>query len=309
MRIWNRWLLLPSLALCVALVGCGGGKNKDEDDNTDAPRPRPTTDKPIGPAGTDLKPYASTGTTTIKGKVTLTGGEPDVAALTQRIQGLMKAKDEKTCLAPTASELEKSQFEWIIDPATKGVANVFVWVRPPKGQFFPIDLEKKTWQDDVILDQPHCAFVPHCVLLFPKTRDTKKPSDLIPTKQKLIVKNSAPTGHNTSWKGGTGQDSGDKLISSGASLTIDRIVPSDKPISISCTIHAWMSAYAWALDHPYGAITKPDGTYEIKDVPVGTPVQIVAWHEKANFLTGTVQGESLKLEPGTTTKDFTMQAK
>jgi hypothetical protein len=40
-----------------------------------------------------------------------------------------------------------------------------------------------------------------------------------------------------------------------------------------------MSGYARVFDHPYFAVTKPDGTYEIAKVPTGAEVEIVYWHE------------------------------
>ena len=46
-----------------------------------------------------------------------------------------------------------------------------------------------------------------------------------------------------------------------------------------CDVHGWMNAYAGVLDHPYFAVTKPDGTFSIPNLPPGT-YTLAAWHEK-----------------------------
>ena len=55
-------------------------------------------------------------------------------------------------------------------------------------------------------------------------------------------------------------------------------------VHFSCNIHPWMDAYVWVFDHPYVAVTDKDGNYEIKNVPVGSKVHVVGWHEKVEYL-------------------------
>jgi plastocyanin len=45
--------------------------------------------------------------------------------------------------------------------------------------------------------------------------------------------------------------------------------------------HAWMSAWLYVFEHPYFAVTAPDGKYEIKDVPAGH-YTLDLWHEPAD---------------------------
>jgi hypothetical protein len=40
-----------------------------------------------------------------------------------------------------------------------------------------------------------------------------------------------------------------------------------------------MNAYAGVLDHPYFAVSKPDGTFSIPNLPPGT-YTLAAWHER-----------------------------
>ena len=68
-------------------------------------------------------------------------------------------------------------------------------------------------------------------------------------------------------------------------------------LSLKCNIHQWMTGYVWAFDHPYAVVTGEDGTYEIKNVPAGTELTIVAWHEPDMYLLpqgkGTNRGDAI----------------
>lgn len=59
---------------------------------------------------------------------------------------------------------------------------------------------------------------------------------------------------------------------------------SEVMVPIRCDVHGWMNAYAGVMDHPYFAVSGPDGTFEIEGVPPGT-YTIEAWHEKLGTLT------------------------
>ncbi len=74
-------------------------------------------------------------------------------------------------------------------------------------------------------------------------------------------------------------------------------------MNIGCDIHKFMNAKAVVLDTPYYAITDEQGKFEIKDVPAGVDVYVVAWHEEAGengyllpAASPSRQGEKLTLE-------------
>jgi hypothetical protein len=266
---WGAAIVIPAVTLAI-LVGCGGGTKPDDDEEDGGKKPKSTQAK----RGGTLAALEASYNGTLTGKVTIEG-KPDVAKLTKDLQELMRAKDEAHCLAASASPEEKEQQAWRIDD-NGGLGNVFVWLVPPSGKFFKVDMNKKTWDEKVIIDQPHCAFKPHVVVVFPKYRDDK--GKLVLTGQVFEVVNSADFNHNTNVEGGV-----NSIMAANAKLPVE-LEPSNKPVEIKCNIHTWMNAFALALDHPYAAHTKPDGTYEIKNVPTGVEVQIIAWHEKAGFL-------------------------
>jgi hypothetical protein len=79
------------------------------------------------------------------------------------------------------------------------------------------------------------------------------------------------------------------------------------PVSLKCDIHTWMEGYLWVLETPYAAVTKEDGTYEIKGIPAGVELQLVVWHEGLpegkKFVFGS-SGQQANLAPGDNTRDF-----
>jgi hypothetical protein len=239
---------------------------------------------------------------TLKGRVTLEGAPPtakieaDSKALVQQ----MEQKDKEHCVEGAKPE-ELQDYKWVIKDG--GVGNVIVYIKPPKGQYFKVDMKKPTWPSKVELTQPHCAFIPHVSVLFSKYWDPEK-KKYEPTGQEFIVENPAPMPHNTNIEGGKNM-----ALGSGKSEKLDPFDPSNHPLAISCNIHQWMKAYVWPFDHPYATKTNPDGTYEIKDVPIGATVSINAWHEVGGFLVGgTAKGKEITLKDPETVENFTIKA-
>jgi len=54
----------------------------------------------------------------------------------------------------------------------------------------------------------------------------------------------------------------------------------DRPgiVRVFCEIHSHMSAFILVFNHPFFAVTDPDGRYRIDNVPPGT-YSVVAWNE------------------------------
>src|SRR6185369_9993061 len=104
------------------------------------------------------------------------------------------------------------------------------------------------------------------------------------TDQKIKIANSAPISHNTKWAGDKRDvPGGSETIKAGAHLPLDLPPNWTTPVSINCDIHKWMAGYIWVLPTPYAAVSKEDGSFEIKNVPAGAKVMLVVWHEGAGF--------------------------
>jgi hypothetical protein len=222
----------------------------------------------------------STGWASLKGKVTFDGDPPEPVDFRESIAG---NKDKTHCLK---ADIEDPT--WIVDD-NKGVANVVVWVRPPKGKYFPIPADLKKRTDVVKMDQPYCAFRPHGLILFPSYWDPRTTAQE-PTGQVFKILNSAPIAHNILWSGTPVINSGENVLLPPAKdgKPSERVVPvrtgrtgREELIRINCNLHLWMRGWAWAFEHPYAALTKKDGTFEIPKVPAGAEMSLVAWHEGA----------------------------
>jgi hypothetical protein len=51
----------------------------------------------------------------------------------------------------------------------------------------------------------------------------------------------------------------------------------DQPVKLICDLHSWMQAWVYVFDHPYFAVTGPDGRFTLNDVPPGR-YTLVAHH-------------------------------
>src|SRR5262249_50270542 len=131
---------------------------------------------------------------TIKGKVALAGNMPDASGLEKTLKKAMNDhKNKDVCLAGSADETGQQKYV----SKNGGVGHVVVYLRAPKGSYFKLtdeDLKVK----DAVIDQPHCAFIPHVITLFPAYYDGKAEK---PTNQKVIAKNSSTITHNTKYQG------------------------------------------------------------------------------------------------------------
>ncbi len=202
------------------------------------------------------------GTGTIKGKITLDGPAPPKTEVKMDKQN----KDIDHCKKGDTEDLT-----WVVGK-DNGLGNVVVYLKAPAGSFFKVDMSKKSWQDEVVIDQPYCAFLPHVSILFPEN-DGKR------TGQKFIIKNSAPILHNSRYAGSAFKNPAKNYTIPAGKSETPELKADTQAITLSCDAHKWMEAYIWAFDHPFAALTKDDGTFEIKNVPTGVDVQVMAWHE------------------------------
>jgi hypothetical protein len=128
----------------------------------------------------------TTGWGSLSGKVTLEGEFPVPVPLAPKI----KAAQDAVCCMGAANRFAEN---WVIDKKTKGIANVFIWIKPPIGTYFPIQAADKVRKETVTMDQPACVYEPHALVLFPEYFDGVK---MMPTGQKFVVKNSAKCSHS-----------------------------------------------------------------------------------------------------------------
>jgi len=193
-------------------------------------------------------------------------------------------KDQEHCLSkgPLLSD------EWVVNPETKGVQWVFVWLAPEKGGS-PLPIHpslKEIKEKDVVLDQPTCKFEPHALA--------------IRQGQDVIAKNSAPVAHNVHWTGHPLKNPGNNVIvPSGQSITIKDLKADRFPVEVKCDIHGWMKGWIRVYDHPYFAVTDQNGMFGFKLAPAGQ-YRLMTWHD-SGYGPGGRDGSPITIKGGAET--------
>jgi hypothetical protein len=304
------WLgLIPAVLAAAVLAGCGGGggSSSGSGSSSDGGSSGGSTTSGSTTSGKRTA-LQSDGTGTIVGRVTVSK-VPDLKEKNATFAAQMSSKAEFAGCKSDNSE-EMNDPTWTIS-ADGGVANAVVWVNPPKGKYFKLsdaekDPEKGGWKKEVTLDQPHCAFLPHVTVLFPKYYDDAK-AKLVPTGQEFTVTNKSNFNHNTKIKTSDDKEVTNSQLGPDTNKKVDDINPSsNKPYVVGCDVHNWMRGYIWAFEHPFAAKTDKDGKFEIKNVPAGAELTLMVWHEPDIYPTD--KGETIKLEKGKTLeKNFTLE--
>jgi hypothetical protein len=213
-----------------------------------------------------IAPAAAQETGGITGTFVLKGEMPEVPSLAPQI-----TKDQQVCANPVPPN-EKL----IVDPQTKGIANVFVWIAKIDANKIPKELQKPE-KDEISLDNQGCRFVPHCIL----AREG----------QTVVLLNSDAVGHNVHPTPLTGGGSFNQLIAPNEKEGIKKPVGKKQilPIPVKCDIHPWMLAHMLILDHPYAALTDAKGEFTIEGLPPGK-YDLKVWHEGGGYVGFTSKG-------------------
>ena len=166
-----------------------------------------------------------------------------------------------------------------------GLQNVYVYVRTKKPTIAP-ELEESV-EEQVTLDNRDCIFMPHCMKIWTK-------------KQEFYIVNSDPVAQNVAFTPLLDTPANIVLpVDGDATWTFKRA--QRVPVPIACNYHPWESAHILPLDHPYVAITAPDGTFSIRNLPV-RKLEFQVWQERCGYLDSEAWPKGrfeLTIKPGT----------
>ena len=242
--------VLFTVAFC---LGCGQKRVVGPvPDMTAALALRESLEKESGADGNSEEKAQGTGWASLKGQFVFTGspGSP---------KALVVDKDTAVCSKDGMQLFEQSL---IVDEASKGLANVVVFLRKSSR------VKNESATEKLVMDQKNCEFL--------------TPVFAARVGQAVDVKNSDPIGHNTNISG----SSFNQLIPSGDSTVFTPSRETGLPVSVTCNIHPWMKAYAVFREDGYVAVSSGDGTFEIPDLPAGEPLEFQVWHERATGRSG-----------------------
>ncbi len=147
----------------------------------------------------------------------------------------------------------------ILTGAKGGLANTFVYIQA--------GLENKKFEpprESVLIDQHGCMFLPRVIG--------------IRAGQPLELKNSDSVSHNIHPMPANNRE-WNQQQSPGTPDVEHRFARPEVMIPVKCNVHAWMHAWIGVVDHPYYAVTGPDGAFALPNVPPGD-YTVAVWHEK-----------------------------
>ncbi len=218
-----------------------------------------------------------TGFATIRGTFKMDGAPPPRKVLTVN-------KDQDICMPGGKAALAE---ELVVD-ANGGIKDVVIYciTKMPKDDpkwEHPDYAVAKT--QPLIFDQKNCVFLTHMLVAR--------------SSQTIVLKNSDTKGHNANIVAKGKALSANSLIPTGASSNYVAGGESPEPFDVTCSIHPWMSAKMLTRDNSLFAVTKPDGSFEIKHVPTGVPLEFKVWQESSKFIqTAKVNGTVAKWPKG-----------
>ncbi len=193
---------------------------------------------------------------TVTGQFVLEGAIPDLKPLVAK--GDAGAKDSAVCAKEGVPDESL-----VVDPATKGVANVFVYMPKAPSDIAPELRESK--EKLVKFDQQGCHFIPHAMILR--------------TDQTVAILSGDPILHNTHVVGVRNSGENSTISTDRVGTTQWKFPQAERmPIMVKCDIHPWMRGWWLIVDHPYAAISGKDGKFTIEKVPAGTH-EFQAWQD------------------------------
>ena len=199
------------------------------------------------------------------GVVSFTGTAPAMAAIDMSTEAICAAKHSST---PTQ--------ETVVVGDGGGLANVFVYVKEGIES-----LDFPTATDAVVIDQDGCTYRPHVIGVQVGQDFTLRNSDGI-----LHNINASPT-ENRGFN-----------VSQPVNMETQRSFPTPEVmVPVRCDVHGWMTSYIGVVDHPYFAVSGPDGSVSLEGLPPGDYV-VEAWHEMYGTATQSITvatGETAEL--------------
>jgi len=171
-------------------------------------------------------------------------------------------KDATTC------QEEKPSHRLTVDPETKGVASVVVYLDGIEaGKPLPTGVKAS-------IDQKGCVYIPFVTV--------------VPLKSDVGFTSSDPILHNVHvFEGDPAEPHSlkrDVFNSAMKDANVPRQTIEARDLRrpalfyVRCDAgHVWMSAYVWVVDHPYYAVTDAKGAFRLEDVPPGR-YTLRFWH-------------------------------
>ena len=164
-----------------------------------------------------------------------------------------------------------------------GVANIGIWLLTKDVAEHP---EYAQTADSVVaLDNKDCRFEPYL--------------GVVRVGQTLRLHNSDPVSHNVN--GGSFRKNTPFNDNLPPEASVDKILKGEERLGVplSCGSHGWMKSYVLVKKTPYVAVSKADGTFEIRNLPAGKKLEFRTWHAPSGYITEPkLNGKAVKWKRG-----------
>jgi plastocyanin len=206
-------------------------------------------------AGAPAPAAASAGAAVIKGVVKFEGTPPKAKPISMAADPICA----KQHLGPVLTAE-------VVTGSGGGLQNALVFVADGAG-----DRTFDPPKEPLVISQKGCLYQPHVLV--------------VQANQAFEVVNNDPTSHNIHPTPANNRE-WNKAELPGATVE-GAFAREEIAIPVKCNIHPWMRGYIAVLKNPYFALTKPDGSFDLPNLPPGT-YTIKVWHETLGTSTQTI---------------------
>ncbi|MFP6581361.1 MAG: carboxypeptidase regulatory-like domain-containing protein [Candidatus Hydrogenedentota bacterium] len=147
-----------------------------------------------------------------------------------------------------------------VDPDTKGLANVVVYLESVDGRALTASSDDES--TEVLIEQIDFTFVP----------------DVIAVRAGQTVRFTNEDGHNHNVRAMSDDDrSMFNVMTTGDHdyETTFELHPDGKPIYLTCDIHRWMRGWVYVFDHDFYQVTNESGRYSFEDLAPGNYTVVI----------------------------------
>ncbi|MCY2963394.1 MAG: carboxypeptidase-like regulatory domain-containing protein [Planctomycetota bacterium] len=194
----------------------------------------------------------------VRGRIVYQGEIPEPRLLVK--QGDPSVKD-----SAIAAKFDIPDESLIIDPESRGVASVYVYLAERPKDWTPAENEKLNGRTVV---QKGARYYPHALAAR--------------TNQRIELQNEDRLPHNTHPLPVRNGRFGEVIAPADEPRHYVFNKAEKHPFAVVCDFHAWEKCYWLITDHPFVAITDSEGRFEIADLPPG-PHTFTLWHESDDF--------------------------
>jgi plastocyanin len=196
----------------------------------------------------------------------------DEATITGRVKikgEIPKRRKIKTGADPKCAAMHPGDLltdDFVID-AAGNVQYAFIYVKEGLG-----DQKFTAPKTPVIVEQKGCRFEPHVMGLM--------------VGQELMFRNMDDLMHIVHVVPRNNREFGFSQAKPGEERP--KVFAAKEIIRLFCDVHPWMVAWIHVLDHPFHAVSGPDGKFKLKGLPPGK-YTIEAWHDGYKAVTQEVE--------------------